>query len=256
MEIKALPVWRSIDFISDLHLQADDPSTFQAWQTYLQKTPADALFILGDLFEVWIGDDVLNDSTSFESRCAYELQQASERIAIYVMHGNRDFLMGMACMQKCNATLIPDPSVLIIDQQRWLLTHGDALCIDDTAYMQFRAQVRTADWQKAFLSQPLSDRLNTARHMRQQSEARKASGVSYADVDAALALDWLQKNNAEHMIHGHTHKPAQHWLNKQSSRWVLSDWDQMSSPSRADVLRINTGASQSPQRLSLQDATA
>ena len=255
MEIHALPHWRHIDFISDLHLQAEAPATFEAWKKYLHHTTADALFILGDLFEVWVGDDILNDTASFEAQCARALKQTSERLAIYIMHGNRDFLMGPACMLASHATLIHDPSVLVTAQQRWLLTHGDALCIEDTAYMQFRSQVRTTDWQHTFLSQALALRLDMARNMRQQSESRKQSAVNYADLDAELALEWLQQHHAQHMIHGHTHKPAQHELSNKSSRWVLSDWDLECSPPRADVLRLNIDSTATLQRLSLQEAT-
>ena len=255
MDIHALPHWHTIDFISDLHLQSDMPATFSAWHNYLQCTPANALFILGDLFEVWIGDDVLNNPHSFEARCTRALTQAAHRLSIYIMHGNRDFLMGKVCMQACQATLIDDPCVLVTPLQRYLLTHGDALCTGDTAYMEFRSQVRTKDWQYAFLSQPLEQRQKTATQMRLQSEARKQLAESFTDINSALALEWLEKNHAQHLIHGHTHQPAQHLLSTHHSRWVLSDWDLDSSPRRADVLRMTMSPTTTLQRLTLQEAT-
>lgn len=239
MEINALPHWHTLDFISDLHLQSEGSATFEAWKNHLQNTSADALFILGDLFEVWVGDDVLTSGHTFEAECTQLLRQAAQRMQIFILHGNRDFLLGQACMRACNATLITDPCVLVTSHQRYLLTHGDALCTDDTAYMQFRAQVRTEKWQDHFLSLPLAQRLDIARQLRQQSEARKQSDAEYADVNNSLALEWLQSHQAQHMIHGHTHHPAQHVLDGNHSRWVLSDWE-MDSANRAEILRMTT----------------
>ena len=259
MDIYALPDWQQIDFISDLHLQVESPATFTAFCSYLRHTPADAVFILGDLFEVWVGDDVLSADSAFEADCAAQLHAASQRLAIFIMHGNRDFLMGPALMHACNATPVTDPCVLVTNPTRWLLTHGDALCIDDAPYMQFRAQVRTGAWQNTFLQQPLRQRLEAARHIRTQSEARKRQGETYADVDATTALQWLEKYQAQHMIHGHTHKPAHHPLDATHTRWVLSDWDWHANPPRADVLRLSLGeaarGNATPlQRLSLVEA--
>ena len=239
--------WLKLDFISDLHLQVSEPATFHTWQRYMQTTPADAVFILGDLFEVWVGDDVLNER-GFEYQCTQVMQQTAARIPIYFMHGNRDFLIGGALMESCGATLLDDPSVLTFDAKRWLLSHGDALCLDDVDYMQFRQQVRNADWQQAFLAKPLSERQAIARGLRQQSEARKDSGAAYADVDARAARHWLEQANAQTLIHGHTHKPATHNLGNGLKRVVLSDWDAAATPPRAEVLRLS---SQGLQRISL-----
>ena len=243
-ELAAAPAWRTVDFISDLHLTAGEPATFAAFQQYLENTPADAVFILGDLFEVWVGDDAVNASqleASFEGRCAEDLQRAAKRLSLLFMHGNRDFLVGPAFMALCNASLLDDPTVLRFAGQRWLLSHGDALCLDDTDYMQFRQQVRGAAWQQSFLSRPLAERQAIARDMRQQSEARKRSGIDYGDVDAAAARQWLEAANARTLIHGHTHKPAEHDLGEGYSRVVLSDWDAQASRPRADVLRLDAG---------------
>ncbi|OYT92093.1 MAG: UDP-2,3-diacylglucosamine diphosphatase [Burkholderiales bacterium PBB3] len=248
MELQAPSHWRAIDFISDLHLQATELKTLQAWQHYLQSTTADAVFILGDLFEVWVGDDAIDAPSSFERLCTQTLRKASGRLALYILHGNRDFLMGQALMQAAGATLIADPTVLHFADQRYLLTHGDALCLEDTAYLAFREQVRSAAWQIAFLEKPLSERQALARQMRSQSELRKRSGVEYADVDAGAADRLLLDSGAETMIHGHTHKPNHHALGGTRSRWVLSDWDLDHPPARADVLRIAQGQPQ-PYRL-------
>jgi UDP-2,3-diacylglucosamine hydrolase len=256
MDVHTLPHWRTIDFISDLHLQASEPATYRVWQHYLTQTHADALFILGDWFEVWVGDDVLQESNSFELQCCKLVHQAAQRMAIFVMHGNRDFLIGADCMNACQATLLPDPCVLDTQQQRWLLSHGDALCIDDTDYMHFRKQVRSTAWQNTFLAKPLAERQTIARELRQQSEQRKNTTSSYTDVDTTLALTWLRDANATHMIHGHTHQPAVHLLDPPHQRWVLSDWDGTASPARAEVVRLHLHPDHPPrpERLHVQHA--
>lgn len=243
-ELQAPPIWRTVDFISDLHLHASEPATFAAWQHYMQSTPADAVFILGDLFEVWVGDDAVNDDisitdASFEDRCAHVLGETAGRLPVYVMHGNRDFLIGQGLMDLCNTNLLADPTVLVFNKHRWLLSHGDALCLDDVDYMQFRTQVRSAGWQEAFLAKPLAERQEIARGLRAQSEARKASGAAYADLDAAASRAWLQAAHAPTLIHGHTHKPAIHDLGGGLNRVVLSDWDLTAAPARAEVLRLS-----------------
>lgn len=247
MELHAPARWRCIDFISDLHLQADQPQTVQAWRDYLLTTCADAVFILGDLFEVWVGDDVLqapnaSPEAGFEQQCVQALRAAAARLGVYIMQGNRDFLMGPALMQASACTLLDDPTVLTFANQRWLLTHGDALCLDDTEYMQFRQVVRSEPWQQDFLQQPLPQRLELARQMRQQSEARKRSEVVYADVDTAAANTSLTTLRADHMIHGHTHRPGKHALGAGRERLVLSDWDLNARPPRAEVLRLRLPA--------------
>jgi UDP-2,3-diacylglucosamine hydrolase len=237
-ELHALPDWRTVDFISDLHLHASEPATFAVWRRYMQSTPADAVFILGDLFEVWVGDDALQ-SGSFELQCADVIRQTAARIPVFFMHGNRDFLVGNSLMAACNTSLLADPSVLIFNNQRWLLSHGDALCIDDVPYMQFRAQVRSPEWQQTFLAKPLAERQAIARGLRQQSEARKQSGAEYADVDSQAARQLLQNAHSLRLIHGHTHKPAEHDLGDSMRRVVLSDWDADAQPARAEVLRLS-----------------
>ena len=248
-EINAPASWRTVDFISDLHLHASEPATFAAWQRYMQSTPADAVFILGDLFEVWVGDDAVNVSATdsqppFEALCADVMQLAAQRLALFFMHGNRDFLVGDALMARCHAQLLHDPCTLAFAGQRWLLSHGDALCLNDEPYQQFRRVVRSAPWQADFLAKPLAERQAMARHMRQQSEASKQTTPSFADADTALSRQWLHETNAHTLIHGHTHQPADHVLGPAETRVVLSDWDASATPPRAQVLRLTASGLQ------------
>ncbi|MDD5334491.1 MAG: UDP-2,3-diacylglucosamine diphosphatase [Rhodoferax sp.] len=247
--------WRYVDFISDLHLQDGDSATFRVWQDYMRNTRADAVFILGDLFELWVGDDMLGGggpngitvapepAAGLAARCAQVLETAARRLTIFFMHGNRDFLLGPAYAKASGMTLIDDPCVLEFAGQRWLLSHGDALCLADTDYMQFRTHVRSARWRQEFLARPLSERLEMGRALRQQSEARKskglASGMALVDLDTELVCDWLRTARAGTLIHGHTHKPAEHDLENGLRRIVLSDWDASATPARASVLRLS-----------------
>ena len=253
-ELPALPHWRTLDFISDLHLQASEPATLAAWQQYLQATPADALFILGDLFEVWVGDDALDEAGSFEAECAALLHSTSQRLPVFFMHGNRDFLVGELFLQRSGATGLSDPTALAFAGQRWLLSHGDALCLDDVDYQRFRTVVRGAIWQQQFLAQPLQLRRSQARAMRAQSTALQRPAQTYADVDGPAACAWLQATASTVLLHGHTHRPADHALAPGLSRSVLSDWELDATPPRAEVLRLhlpgNGAADCQVQRLS------
>ena len=265
-ELQAPPHWRTVDFISDLHLQASEPATFAVWRHYMESTPADAVFILGDLFDVWVGDDVVStdgsllatpDPTSaagsFEASCARVLGQTAARLALYFMHGNRDFLLGQpapegreaseSLLNLCHTTRLDDPTLLVFEGQRWLLSHGDALCTDDVDYMRFRQQVRSPAWQQTFLAKPLPERQAIARNLRQQSrqqhEQRKKSGAAFIDVDPRAAREWLAAARASTLIHGHTHRPAVHQLGKGLQRVVLSDWDAAAPSPRAEVMRLS-----------------
>ena len=232
--------WRTVDFISDLHLHPHEGATFATWQNYMQQiqpTQADALFILGDLFEVWVGDDALSEPGSFEAQCAAVLRATAQRLPVFFMPGNRDFLAGWAFVQHCGLTALCDPTVLAWADQRVLLSHGDALCLGDIDYQNFRLQARSSAWQQAFLSQPLDARRAQARSIRNQSEAHKQSGAEYADVDGPTACQWLHEASASTLIHGHTHRPAEHTLADGLLRVVLSDWDCAATPPRVQVLR-------------------
>lgn len=232
--------WQEVDLISDLHLQACEPATFEAWCQYMATTPAQAVLVLGDLFEVWVGDDAVAHDP-FLQQCADVLQQTARRVHLAFMPGNRDFLVGPAFLAACGVHALADPTVFELGQQRLVLSHGDALCLGDTAYQAFRQQVRSAEWQAEFLAKPLSERLALARAMRQQSESQKRGDTVYADADEALCLQWLAASHATRLIHGHTHQPADHVLHAPTHplRQVLSDWSLDHSPQRAQVLRLH-----------------
>lgn len=236
-ELQAPGAWRTIDFVSDLHLQAAEPETFDAWRRYMDETPANAVFILGDLFEVWVGDEPAQEP-GFAADCAAVLRATAGHAAVFFMRGNRDFLVGDGFLRACRTTPLADPTVLGFAGRRWLLTHGDALCLADTDYMQFREQVRNPAWQREFLAKPLAQRQAIARQMREQSEARKRSGAEYPDVDGPATLAWLEAADAQVLIHGHTHRPADHVLAAARLRTVLSDWDARAAPPRQEVLRL------------------
>ena len=247
------PTWRTVDFISDLHLHASERETFAGWQGYLRQTPAQAVFILGDLFEVWVGDDAIgpvevcaSESDSFEQQCAALLKACAARREVFFMRGNRDFLIGDSFTSACGIRLLQDPTVLAFAGERWLLSHGDALCLADTEYMAFRAQVRSPAWQADFLAQPLAQRQQAARAMRTQSEAHKKNQLALVDVDTPAALAWLKAADTHRLIHGHTHRPADHVLPGGLQRIVLSDWDLRASPPRAQVLRLTTDSPDGP----------
>ena len=239
--VQAPSEWQRVDFISDLHLDASEPATFEAWAQHMAHTPADALFILGDLFEVWVGDD---NPDPFALQCQAVLKATAQRIPVFFLCGNRDFLVGSDLLQATGLQGLNDPSLLVLpaandaSAKRILLSHGDALCLDDHEYLAFRDQVRQPAWQTAFLNKPLAERQAYARSVRAQSEARKQTQplATYADVDTQAAIGWLRDAHAEILIHGHTHKPATHDLGQGLSRWVLSDWHADSQPPRLEVL--------------------
>lgn len=241
--------WQAVDLMSDLHLQASDMVTFEAWQDCMARTRADAVLILGDLFEVWVGDDAVA-SDPFLQRCGQVLQQASQRRPVFFMPGNRDFLVGPAFLAQCGVQALSDPTVLIWGERRTVLTHGDALCLDDEAYQRFRLQARDAAWQTAFLARPLAERQALAQSMREQSKAHNQSVASFADADAVMTRDWLQAARSAHMVHGHTHQPADHAMGDHALRQVLSDWSLDHLPHRAEVLRLHADGKR--ERLSPQ----
>ena len=238
--LDAPAAWRCIDIISDLHLDADHPDTVSAWAHYLGHTPAQAVFILGDLFEVWVGDDALTlDPAGFEARCVDVLRTAATRCDLFFMCGNRDFLAGSGFAQASGVRLLDDPTLLQFAGHRWLLSHGDAMCLADTDYQQFRVQVRGALWQQDFLQHPLAQRRAMARALRQRSEAHKQQSATWVDLDTAEVTRALHAQAATTLIHGHTHQPADHVLPGGLRRIVLSDWDLQAQPPRGEILRID-----------------
>ena len=239
--LTAPAAWRSVDFISDLHLAPDTPKGTQAWADYLCGTTADAVFILGDLFEVWVGDDSRHEG--FEAGCADVLLRAASKRAITFMPGNRDFLLGDDMLQACGVMRLQDPTVLCAFGQRVLLAHGDAWCTGDVAYQQFRRQVRNPAWQARVLTKSLAERRLYASHMRSESERQMALHTGdWFDVDSATALQFMACAQTPTLIHGHTHRPHSNALAPGFVRHVLSDWDLDHGLNlRAEVLRWQGG---------------
>ncbi len=236
-ELQAPADWQAIDFISDLHLCQALPRTFAAFAHHLKSTTADAVFILGDLFELWVGDDMAQQP--FETSLVATMQTASQRIRLAFMAGNRDFLVGLQMLQQAGLMALPDPTVLQAFGQRVVLSHGDLLCLADEPYQAFRKEVRSSAWQLRFLAQPLHERLHIAAQIRSASQERhRFDGTGLVDVDTPEALRWLQAAQAPVLVHGHTHRPASHLLAPGCSRHVLSDWD-LDHGSRAEVLRFS-----------------
>ncbi len=233
--------WSAIDFISDIHLAPAMPRTLDAWARYMLSTPADAVLILGDLFDVWVGDD--SRLEGFEAQCADVLKQAARRRRVGFMVGNRDFLLGAAMLADCGLVALPDPTVLQAFGQRVLLAHGDALCIADTEYQRYRAMVRSPQWQTMALAFPLAERRRLAAQMRHASEQYNAQGMlpaEAADVDTATAVAWMQAAATPVFVHGHTHRPGSAPIAPDFMRHVLTDWDldRAGSSARAQVLRL------------------
>ena len=229
--------WQAIDFISDLHLAPDTPHGFDTWAAYMRSTRADAVFILGDLFEMWVGDDSRHEG--FEAQCAEVLRQAAATRSVAFMAGNRDFLVGTEMLAACNVTPLADPTVMTAFGERVLLTHGDALCLADTDYQKFRAMVRNPAWQASVLARPLAERRALAREVRHESENRHGAMLpEWLDLDPAASVDWMLAADAPVLVHGHTHRPADQLLQPGRTRHVLSDWDlDHAATPRADVLR-------------------
>jgi len=227
-------------FISDLHLCEDQPHITQLFLSFMRNTAprADALYILGDLFEYWAGDDDRN--TPFHQQIVKAIHEVSTHgTAVFIMHGNRDFLMGKQLMQDCSATLLRDPTLIDLYGTPTLLTHGDALCTDDVEYQIFRKKVRAAAWRNDFLNQPLQQRIDQIEQLRKMSEESKQSkAMDIMDVNLAAVADLFRINNYSRMIHGHTHrqKHHQHQVDaKTCERWVLGDWHQTGNALSCDA---------------------
>jgi UDP-2,3-diacylglucosamine hydrolase len=233
--------WRSIEFFSDLHLSPSTPRTQATWEQFLCTTNADAVVMLGDLFEAWVGDD--SRFQPFESSCVATLAAASDRLALFFMAGNRDFLVGAEMLDACGVRRLNDPTVLRAFGHDCLLTHGDSLCLADTEYQAFRQRVRGAEWQRSVLARPLVERQALARELRVGSMERQLErGGATIDIDASTAIGWLAEANATLLVHGHTHRPGSNPLAPGRVRYVLSDWDfDHAGAPRADVLRLDAG---------------
>jgi UDP-2,3-diacylglucosamine hydrolase len=226
-------------FISDLHLSQEQPRSTELFLHFAASVApqAEALYILGDLFEYWAGDDDLDDP--FHQRITATLRElGAQGTRVYIMHGNRDFLMAKDLAAACDAWLLDDPTELDLYGTRTLLTHGDTLCTDDTEYQRFRSLVRNSTWQAQFLAQPLAQRKTQIEQMRKQSETNKRSKeMALMDVNGDAVNELLRQHRYPRLIHGHTHRPARHLHHLDGhtcERWVLGDWDHRANALRCD----------------------
>jgi UDP-2,3-diacylglucosamine hydrolase len=232
-------------FISDLHLAAERPHINRQFFAFARDVAvaAEALYILGDLFEYWIGDDDREDPLNDDVAHALAAL-AAQGTRVYFMHGNRDVLVGADYPARCRATPITDPTIVDLYDTRTLLMHGDTLCSDDLEYQKFRLYAHDAENQRKFLAQPLAVRRDQMLHMRAQSEqVKKAKTDEIMDVTLATVDAALRAHGYPRLIHGHTHRPARHTHHVDGhtcERWVLADWYQRGSYLRCDAVGCET----------------
>ncbi|GAB5414094.1 MAG: UDP-2,3-diacylglucosamine diphosphatase [Congregibacter sp.] len=218
-------------FISDLHLDDSRPWVISALAEFLtSQSGAAALFVLGDLFEFWVGDDDDSDlSVQVATLFAHYANPpgVTSGPALFFMHGNRDFLIGPDYAARCGATLLDDPTVLTLDGEDILLCHGDALCTRDKDYQAFRKLARSSEWQAQMLDQDLPTRRQLAAQLRAASKdagSRKADDIM--DVTESEVVALMKSHDCRSLVHGHTHRPRQH-RHESGERWVLGDWDEL-----------------------------
>ena len=212
-------------FISDLHLDETRPHVLAGLQRLIDEdaAEADALYVLGDLAEVWLGDD---DDSAMADAIRSTLAKAAERCQLHVMHGNRDFLFGARFAADTGARLLQDPSVVTIDGTRTLLSHGDAYCTADAEYQRARAMFRSEEWQASVLASSLDERRALAAALRTRSrQANENKAENIMDVTPAAIDVAMERANAELLVHGHTHRPGIHALPHGRRRIVLGDWN-------------------------------
>ncbi|MDX1375735.1 MAG: UDP-2,3-diacylglucosamine diphosphatase [Burkholderiales bacterium] len=218
-------------FISDLHLSSDQPQVSAQLFRFLENEArgARALYVLGDLFEVWLGDDALEVEPLAQevAGALHALRDAGTDV--HLMHGNRDFLLGARFAEACGARLLEDPTRLTLGGQSVALMHGDTLCTDDVAYQKFRVMARAKPFQDEFLSKPLAERRALAQAYRAKSEqVKRATPQDIMDVAPGAVDDAFRRLAVSRLIHGHTHRPAMHRTTVEGracERWVLPDWD-------------------------------
>jgi UDP-2,3-diacylglucosamine hydrolase len=226
-------------FVSDLHLTDSRPAANETFRRFLEHelAGASALYILGDFFEYWIGDDDLAEP--FHAEVAGWLARAAARLPVWFMHGNRDFLVAGRFARETGVRLVEDGAVRDLHGTPTLLMHGDLLCTDDLQYQSFRRQVRASDWQRQFLGRPLAERRAEVLRLRELSTREKASkSEAIMDVNAAEVERVLREHGVARLIHGHTHRPARHELvidGRACERWVLTDWYGRAGYLRADA---------------------
>ena len=216
-------------FISDLHLEESRPDITRAFLSFLKSHAkgVDTLYILGDFFEAWIGDD---ERTPLQETVAQALKELSEGgTSIFLMHGNRDFLIGHDFCARAGTTLLDDPTVVDLYGTPTLLMHGDSLCTADVEYQKFRENMRNPQWQQMILQRPLADRQQMARQLREISMAKNQGKESFImDVTPEEVVKVMEEHGVQRLIHGHTHRPAVHDLQasgQAARRIVLGDWD-------------------------------
>ena len=216
-------------FISDLHLEESRPDITEAFLGFLDGTASgvDQLYILGDFFEAWIGDD---ERTPLQEQIAAALRKLRDSgTDIFLMHGNRDFLIGEDFCKRAGASLLDDPTVIDLHGTPTLLMHGDSLCTADVEYQKFRANMRNPQWQQMILQRPLEDRQQMARQLREISMAKNQGKEEFImDVTPEEVVKDMEAHGVQRMIHGHTHRPAVHELianGLPAKRIVLGDWD-------------------------------
>ncbi len=225
-------------FISDLHLEADRPDIAEQFVAFLdgEARDAEALYILGDLFEAWVGDDDPNPHYADMTQAIRSL--ADSGVPVYFMHGNRDFMIGEAFAAAAGVTLLKDPTTVDLYGQTVLLAHGDAYCTDDTEYQQMRIMLRNPEWQAMMLAKPVEERLAIARAAREQSIARNAGlPEDIMDVNQGAIVAALRDAGVDLLLHGHTHRPAVHEFDldgHKATRIVLGDWYDQGSVVRWD----------------------
>lgn len=221
------PVWLA----SDVHLGPATPATQEAFLGFLEAAAdeAAALLLPGDLFDAWIGDDVIRAAPPWLAQALRGLQAAAARVPLYLGRGNRDFLMGAELAQAVGAQLLPEPALLQTAYGQVLLSHGDEYCTDDQAYQQFRTMVRNPQWQAEFLSRDIPERLQLAQQARGESmAANQSKSIEIMDVNPDAITQAFRNSGVHVMIHGHTHRPGRHVLDidgRRCERWVLPDWD-------------------------------
>ncbi len=224
-------------FISDLHLDTARPQIVEQFLAFVrdEAAHADALYILGDFFEAWIGDDAAGELENTVADALAALH--AQGVPVFFMHGNRDFLLGDAWARRARLTILPDPSVIEIEGERILLMHGDTLCTDDEAYQAFRTQTRDPQWQRAFLSRTLAERRAFAAQARAESQRHTRSVAEViTDVNPDAVQAALRMHRVRKLIHGHTHRPARHQFALDGNaveRIVLGDWYEQASVLRS-----------------------
>ena len=237
-------------FISDLHLSDERPEITILFLEFMrhEAAKAQALYILGDLFEVWLGDDAI--LPAYQPVVAGISTLTNSGVPVYAMHGNRDFLIGEGFAQQCGCRLLPDPTVIDLDGSRTLLMHGDTLCTDDVEYQRFRSQIRNPDTQRQFLSLAIKERIAVAKHYRDQSrEHNRLKSEEIMDVNQTTVLETMRQHGVHRLIHGHTHRPAKHNFTLDgcaAQRIVLGDWYE-----QASILKCNSGKCRLESSLSL-----